>query len=59
MRGVAHRTMTAMEYEEALALAAEAVDDPDDFIDVVSALLALRWSDGLPVVNRGAPFAGP
>jgi len=51
--------MTAMEYEEALALAAEAVDDPDDFIDVVSALLALRWSDGLPVVNRGAPFAGP
>lgn len=40
----------SMTYDEALEIAA-AMDDPDEYLQVVGDLLALRWSDGAPVVG--------
>lgn len=39
-----------MTYDDALHLAA-ALDDPDDYLDVVNDLLALRWTDGTAFVE--------
>jgi MoxR-like ATPase len=46
-----------MDYDDALAMAAETSETPEDFVEVVNALLALRWLDGRRVVT-GTPGTG-
>ena len=43
-----------MDYETALAVAAESAETADDFVEIVDALLALRWPDGRRLII-GAP----